>query len=363
MPPAFTKKRIIGGGEPRFNWVFYILFFILLFTLGLVALYTHNTELIGFGIFFSTYFIIASTIIYSFAQTGFKDFQYNKDDPKNNVIFNNHFGSIFGFFRPIFNVNIVVIFEVIMVFVSLLLMLITYGGINTLYSTFGITTITNLSDVPNIDRQSVPIQNKDNFKALLIVLTILMTILMGTRFFYDELLAFFTTFLGSTNALPRGNNYALFAVLCVYFVGSIIFLFFGYLPVNAINHNNHIITDKQQLPIKIVSVLNLFFLCIFGLFCYNYYVSHSSSVIYNDQSFKGAVNYFYIILIITIYLLSCWEVYISNDLMLHFLPSKLLDPTSSAADKPSVQGCDPNKPETCPHPGALPLQWLYSFGY
>ena len=200
MPVVTPKTRMKGGDETfvsdpsRFYWVFYAMFFVILYTLGLVALYTTNTELIGFGIFFAIQVLLAGTIIYSHLKDGFKDFKYNKDDPKNNVIFNNHFGSIFGFLKPLFNINIAIMFEIIMLFVSLLLILITYGGINKLYATFGITSVTNLSDVPNTNQQSSIIHEKDNFKVILIVLSALMVCLLGMNKSYDKLGGILTSF-------------------------------------------------------------------------------------------------------------------------------------------------------------------------
>ena len=68
MPVVTPKTRMKGGDETfvsdpsRFYWVFYAMFFVILYTLGLVALYTTNTELIGFGIFFAIQVLLAGTI-------------------------------------------------------------------------------------------------------------------------------------------------------------------------------------------------------------------------------------------------------------------------------------------------------------
>ena len=102
----------------------------------------------------------------------------------------------------------------------------------------------------------------------------------------------------------------------------------------------------------------------FLLVAYNYYKAHMPNSKNSETVFEDSVNTIYIVCLIVIYYLSGCAVYLSNNIRMYFLPSKMTDPNPpSGINRPSVQGCDPNRPETCPHPGSLPLQWLYSYGF
>jgi len=365
-----SKKKMKGGSlDSDYDWVFYILFFAILYTLGLVALYSVNSEMIGFVIMFAAQILLAYTFISGFIHKtdGFKEFRYDESVPQSNVTFSPAFTSVVGNMKLLFNINVAIVFELIMVFVSLLLILITYGNIDSQYSTFGVKTINVLSDVDKPVQPAI-IHEKDNFKVILIVLTTIVAGLVGINKFYAQIVGIFTNGFSSLQSTgSKRSSTILFAFLCVYFIGSIIFLFFGLFPLEIINTNGQILDAKKQLPITIVSVINMSILCIFGWFCYDYYKSKKMTS--NSKSLENGINYVYMLFIIAIYYLSCWQIYISNSLMDHFKPSNLLDPRVKSTSGTftelrlalgEVQGCDPSKPETCPKPGYLPFQWLYS---
>ena len=361
-----SKKRMKGGeSDSDYDWIFYVLFFIIMYTLGLIAIYTTNSELIGFIILLASQILLAYTIIISFINKpdGFKEFEYDNSVPSANVTFSPMVESRIGPLKPLFNINVAIIFELVMVFVSILMILITYGNINALYSDFGITPVSVLSDIPNTKVQPLHIHEKDNFKAILITLTAIVVCLVGIKTFYTQITEFLNS--GGTNlssSTPIFNK-LFFAFLCVYFIGSIIFLFFGFFPIEIINTNGQLLKQEQQLPITIVSALNMGILCIFGIVCYNYYKYKGST----STIFATSVNYIYMLFIVAIYYLSCWQIYMSNNLMQYYKPSNLLDPHKRSYSDGNdarmklgeIQGCDPSKPETCPKPGYLPFQWLY----
>lgn len=361
----YTLTPLVTTPIPgKYSWFFKLLFFIMFYVLGIISLYIPNTEIIGFGIFFSAQVLLAYSIIREYSKNP-NSYSYNDNDPKHNIGLSGKVVEFVVFLKPLLNVRVAVIFEIIMMFVSLLLILITYGNINTQYKGFGINAITNLSNMPNAN--NTIINEKENFKIILIVITILVFFLFGINQFYDIIIKVFEYVFTSSVDYKHKHSVSVFYFFMLYFVGSVIFLFFGYLPLNVINTNSNILDTKQQLAIKILSVFNMFWVMVFGLTSYIFFGFNRPRT--NNQGSKihdtitGLINFIYLLCAGGIYYLSCWEIYISNNIMLHFLPSKLTDPSPpSGVNAPPVQMCDPNKPETCPTPGFLPLQWLYNFG-
>lgn len=368
------KPKMKGGDQKSNVKNFFIFIFLLIvFIFAIIALYSTNSEIIGFLIFFAAQLLMAFSIIkeYKFGADSKASFEYEiptTDYDKNRI----HYLDLvekFPFLRIFFNVRIAVVFELIMVSISLLFIIITYRNINAHNTKFGISTIKNLSKTTTneIDASdytsNVIITEKENFKVIIIVLTIIVFIIVSLNGNYELLKTTINGFFSTkTNIASVPNSSLYYGILFIYFIGSVIFLFFGYLPLDSvINNDNKLLDNKDQMAIKVLSVFNMFVLLIFILVAYNLYLSQLTGT-YSTNIFGETVNSLYLVLVIGIYYLSGWAIYISNNMRNHFLPSKMVDPNPSNADAPIVQFCDPNKPETCPHPGSLPLSWLYSYG-
>ena len=363
--------KLKGGDAGDFNGFFYFVFFLILFIFGTIALYTTNAEIIGFVIFFVNQLLLTFTVIKQFrSEQAVDTFRYDADPArkKDNIQAPDEV-TRFGFIRPLLNVRLMVAVELLLVSVSLLFMIITYSNINTFNSKNGINANTILSKPsagPNAYTTNTRVNEKETYKIILIVLTILVFIVITLNGLYAPLKRIFTGYFnplgGRVTYRPNSTFYYMF--LLTYFIGSCIFLFFGYLPLDkVINKDKKIMDSKDQMAMKVLSVVNMFFFLLFLLVSYNFYKAHAPNSGYSKDIFGDSANIIYIVFGIGIYYLSSWAVYLSNTIRTSFLPSKMTDPPPpTGINRPSVQGCDPNKPESCPHPGSLPLQWLYSYG-